>query len=64
MRAYLNRGIAYYNLRHIDRTLENLNRALAFDPESAAAYFYRGIIRSNLDCVPAAMNDLQRAAEL
>ena len=57
-----NRASAYYQQRDYGATLKDIDRVLELSPDNAQAYFNRGIVHHQLDNLPGAIADLQKAA--
>lgn len=61
---YVNRGNTRYTLGQIEAALDDLKRAVDFDPSSAIAHFHKGTILSHYGRFEEALADLNRAIDL
>jgi tetratricopeptide (TPR) repeat protein len=62
--AYLNRGHAHNSLKNIQEAIKDYTQVIALSPTEALAYLGRGINLANWGDKQAAIEDLQRAADL
>ena len=62
--AYNNRGNRYSDLGEKKKAIEDYNRAIELNPESAMVYNNRGICYKKLGETQKAKKDFQKAAEL
>lgn len=60
----LNQGIRFYNDENLDRALENFERVIRRQPETADAYYYRGLVHLRNDDNAAALADFEKHLEL
>ncbi len=61
---YLSRGIMEINEGNLPDALENLDESLKFNPDSATAYFYKGVAFHSLNKDDAAFSNYTKAIEL
>ena len=62
--AYINRGIAYYELGDNQRAIADFNEALRINPNDALAYYDRGIVRVRLGEFQGAIADYSEALRI
>jgi Zn-dependent protease len=62
--AYLQRGMGYYGLQQYPIALNDLNRAIALDPNNFEAYRLRSSLRRVMGDSSGAIADLKRSDEL
>ena len=60
---YCNRGIAYGKLGEHQRAIEDFDRAIALDPEYAAAYYNKACTFALMGRVDEAITQLRKAVE-
>jgi tetratricopeptide (TPR) repeat protein/V8-like Glu-specific endopeptidase len=63
-RLHGNRSGAYYLLKQPAKALTDANQAIALDPRSAKALYYRGLIKADRGNITGAIKDLEAAATL
>jgi tetratricopeptide (TPR) repeat protein len=63
-KAYLNRGVSYYNLKQYKQAIEDFDRAIELNPEYALAYSNRGDSYSDLKQYEWAIEDFDQAIKL
>jgi len=56
------RGYAYYNLSQYERAIQDFDEAIRLDPQSAYAYYMRGLANQALGKNTAADRDFQKAS--
>ena len=61
--AYLNRGMAYERINHMQQAIADYSKAIELAPDYAKAYYARGTLLWYLDD-EASIGDLMKAAEL
>jgi tetratricopeptide (TPR) repeat protein len=61
--AYLNRGMAYERINHMQQAIADYSKAIELAPDYAKAYYARGTLLWYLDD-EASTEDLMKAAEL
>src|SRR5207247_1037530 len=62
--AYINRGLAYRNLKDYPRAIADYDQAIQLNPNYATAYINRGIVYADLKDYPRACQDFKHAIEL
>jgi len=63
-KAYINRGIAWYNKGNYDRAISDYNKAIELNPRFAEAYINRGVAWYNKGNYDRAVSDYNKAIEL
>jgi tetratricopeptide (TPR) repeat protein len=61
--AYINRGIAYRNLKQYQQAINDYDQATRLDPSDADAYYNRGITYSHLKQYQHAIKDYDQAIQ-
>ncbi len=61
--AYLNRGMAYERINHMQQAIADYSKAIELAPDYAKAYYIRGTLLCQLDD-ETSIGDLMKAAEL
>jgi tetratricopeptide (TPR) repeat protein len=64
LEAYINRGVAYNDLREYEKALHDHDKAIELKPDDAIAYSNRGVVYSNLEEYEKALNDHNKSIEL
>jgi tetratricopeptide (TPR) repeat protein len=62
--AYLNRGLAYWEVKRLPEAIADLSRAIEIDPACWSAYHHRGMIYSVQGDQDASFHDYLKAREL
>ena len=62
--AYVNRGLAYFNLGNREQAIANYNKAIDLDPHNAMAYLGRGSAYDNAGKRQQAIANYDRAIDL
>jgi predicted O-linked N-acetylglucosamine transferase (SPINDLY family) len=57
-------GRCHADLRHYDMAIGHFDRAIALEPESAAAHLNRGMARMRIGAMPGAVADIMQATKL
>lgn len=60
----MNRGIAYFRLRDLDRSLADFYMVIRLAPRSANGYYNRSLVHEKKSNQAQAEADLQKAKEL
>jgi len=63
-KAYYYQGRARYSLGYSDSAIESYSSAIAQDGNYPQAHYYRGVAQKDSQNIPAAVNDLTKAADL
>lgn len=61
---FINRGVAYLQIREMDKALQDFTSAIKFDPEQPVAYINRALIELSRGQDDLAVGDLERAVQL
>ncbi len=62
--AYYNRGLAYENLDNYEKAIADFSKAIAFNPDDADSYLYRGIDKTRIGDKAGGDADIETAKRL
>ena len=63
-KAYLNRGIEYYQLEQTDSALIDFDKSIQYDTKETYAYYFRGASNASLENYDKAIEDYSKAIKL
>ena len=62
--AYLNRGVAKFNLKDYQGSIADFNQAIEINPQFAGAFINRGVSKGNLKDYQGAIGDFNKAIQI